>query len=1815
MRPRLPLCLLPFVGVLAFASAFTSSNAANIIIQNGYEKGTLGNSSYFAFNFNGMSSGDRYEYGVGTNNTLMDRENTFTFRVNYFDRAGADGLLHNHLGAGTDLVFDNAVVLYGDNSFGSPLTNNITLNNSNLTFTSAWGSPYPICNISALYDGEPIVMQNQWTYLSKMGIQTADKMGQKGSGDVTFNFNQSFTEFFVFRGAGSQNNEGLFCDPISYVDIVTGDITPVQVLKKNVGNEKPKSNLDQGSTAIANFQVSGNVKTTGGIIIYADEAGTFETGKIGATGNNQSNFIVSGDRSLFSLQEANSVNIYSNIQVTDHALFYIGVKKGSAKEKINITGNVTLSEYGALWVKNNGATFSGRIDVINGGVLELGDRGELEPGEISGLNFTFSGDVLVSGVATGNAPDSLKKSVLIVHEGATGEFLGKVRVEDRASLELYGNGTVFRNELYIGNNGGLILGGIGENTVNAYGGLVLANNARIEANTRGTANILDADGNKVGLHFQENGFFALFQTSQEVPNPDYNPDLPQGEDNWPTIGGFIQPVYDGGFSVTKNKTITIQAAESVAATISNRGDYQLGKYGSTNIITGEGNINLFMYQNKQSMVLGGQNTFTGSTTITRGVLVLGNQTLGANGEIISSSAGAGNSPIIFSNDSNYTNAASIPILTLTPDFLNDGVNNATKVLSKNLQIGTTWGTGYAIFATGTFNVINDAGNDNVDKAFANDVILTGQITSYNDAKSSYHFIKEGSGKLTFAGNGVGKEEQVRHNGYTVVRNGNLVLGNEGGAASLKNQAENIIMFDGMGAMATLTINPMYTPNDSGTIANTTAVKNDIVILTKGTIDLKAWANSDRWGTSPTQNIVLSGNIYDDGSPYSQGRTLEIYTTNDAAKTANGLVLEGNISLSNGELKFFGNNLTLRGAVNPKTTLNLTGGGTDNYASSNLIFDPKVDNTLFDAKLVGAKNLIKEGTNTLWLGSDLSSSKSYSGSTEINNGTVMMTGEGKLSQTGDLKLNQTKDQNGVVSKTGTLNLNNTHQTVGKLFGEGVLDTYSGILSVTKGHGSSEFFGGNVKGQGILSFEKTGTDTGSFNIGNSTAADPAAGTEFSGMYAILKGATLNSNQVGILADKAAVGIGDGSTLSITKTYDTETINALYSINDEYGVAPLGTGTVLLADSSALSVNMGYYAGNITQDAITSPSSTALYKTQTTAVDADGELLGLYDANGKLEQKNTLYLIGNGNANQFKYNGKTQVDGGTLYLGVADGIEDETKRVLDLSNTGEMVVDGHADAKNFNLDTKIDTQLIVDLANGSVVIKDITLTGCTALTVVNGSSDQLFTVEGSMTLSGAKLNIEASLDADNRPVLQGIRIGGEVVVTITDKNYIDLQLKAGNWGYNADTMSATGNTMEVFTADEGRTENINVVADRYVFLDQEKIFTTIGDGGKIDIKVTRNGVKFSDFISSSIGAALDHADADYTSTNKLKGQPSSTLGLVLDQMYVMTSKAQVAQAVQSLAGASNYVVPTSQLIDLRQHVDAVRDRISRIGVKPGTNMTEETYNGWAMGQTSSVDLKGDGQVPGFKKDTWGGMVGFDTDVSNQLSWGMALGYTSTDMDIDGGDSATSDAYYLDGFARYQQDKWSFLGVATVGTATSDMKRRITVGEVNGIAKGSPDSAFFNVMAEAGYDIELPNEWLIQPLANINLGYLNVGSYSETGMGNAGLDVDSTGQFIARLGAGVRSVYSFYEDAWSQKANLQLRAMVLQDLTDVSPAVSQSLIGSVGSFDADGNGMGKTAFQIGAGVTVPVAYNVSLFANVDAEFRSDANTIGGNIGVRYTF
>ena len=41
----------------------------------------------------------------------------------------------------------------------------------------------------------------------------------------------------------------------------------------------------------------------------------------------------------------------------------------------------------------------------------------------------------------------------------------------------------------------------------------------------------------------------------------------------------------------------------------------------------------------------------------------------------------------------------------------------------------------------------------------------------------------------------------------------------------------------------------------------------------------------------------------------------------------------------------------------------------------------------------------------------------------------------------------------------------------------------------------------------------------------------------------------------------------------------------------------------------------------------------------------------------------------------------------------------------------------------------------------------------------------------------------------------------------------------------------------------------------------------------------------------------------------------------------------------------------------------------------------------------------------------------------------------------------------------------------------------------------------------------------------------------------------------------------------------------------------------------------QAGAGITIPVGYTSSIFADVNADFRSRATSFNGSIGYRLTF
>ncbi|PNC27116.1 hypothetical protein CXU16_04990 [Akkermansia muciniphila] len=75
-------------------------------------------------------------------------------------------------------------------------------------------------------------------------------------------------------------------------------------------------------------------------------------------------------------------------------------------------------------------------------------------------------------------------------------------------------------------------------------------------------------------------------------------------------------------------------------------------------------------------------------------------------------------------------------------------------------------------------------------------------------------------------------------------------------------------------------------------------------------------------------------------------------------------------------------------------------------------------------------------------------------------------------------------------------------------------------------------------------------------------------------------------------------------------------------------------------------------------------------------------------------------------------------------------------------------------------------------------------------------------------------------------------------------------------------------------------------------------------------------------------------------------------------------------------------------------------------------------------------------------------------------------------------------------------------------------------------------------------------------------------------------------------------------------------QDMGDRRGETNVALLGNPGFTQrVRGAKVGMTALQIGAGLSVPVGTQGTVFINGNADFRDGANSVNGSVGYRYDF
>ncbi len=356
------------------------------------------------------------------------------------------------------------------------------------------------------------------------------------------------------------------------------------------------------------------------------------------------------------------------------------------------------------------------------------------------------------------------------------------------------------------------------------------------------------------------------------------------------------------------------------------------------------------------------------------------------------------------------------------------------------------------------------------------------------------------------------------------------------------------------------------------------------------------------------------------------------------------------------------------------------------------------------------------------------------------------------------------------------------------------------------------------------------------------------------------------------------------------------------------------------------------------------------------------------------------------------------------------------------------------------------------------------------------------------------------------------------------------------------------------------------------------------------------------------------------------TSQLGQVMNAISTMVTGsnpdlAGASRALAAVAGSTVNALGTAQKDALRDQMGWIRNRTTLMGVNPAyVNEDLPYFHMWMEGTGSYAKLDTRGDESGYQLTTWGGTVGMDVDLSDHFTMGAAFTANYGDLTASAADSADGhlDSYYANLFGRYQSKRWAHTLILTGGWNDAKLNRTVNYGEGSYRTQGNTSGWGFGAMYELTYDVYLNEDKssILQPLANASVVTTRMDGYTETGAGNAGLNVGKQEWTTGTVALGGRWMGLVGSNIFGREALAEFRVNAAQDMGDHRGKTGVGFLANPGyTQTVRGAKVGTTALQIGAGLSVPVGTQGTVFINGNADFRDGANSVNGSIGYRYDF
>ncbi len=506
---------------------------------------------------------------------------------------------------------------------------------------------------------------------------------------------------------------------------------------------------------------------------------------------------------------------------------------------------------------------------------------------------------------------------------------------------------------------------------------------------------------------------------------------------------------------------------------------------------------------------------------------------------------------------------------------------------------------------------------------------------------------------------------------------------------------------------------------------------------------------------------------------------------------------------------------ISGTTSGATIANLSGTGTVALGANTLTLGTDNQDSDFAGVIGGTGGLVKVGTGVL----TLSSANTYTGLTQVADGTLRLGASGVLADDSTLE----------VMNGATLDLNGFDETVaaftiqGNLIGSGTLTAalynfLGGTIDHDLGGGAIHQISGTTLLNGSSAGSAVHVEGGTLMLGaNERLADTAAVTMLAGATLDLQG---YNETVGSLALAGTLG-GSGTLTAGTYTLDSATVNA-----------NLGAGTLI--QHSGLSYLNGTTATetvNITGGTLRLGGNDRIVETAAVGVVAGTtlDLQGFNDTVGSLALAGTLSGTGTLTASTYTLdaavvaanlgagtllqhsgtsllNGSSatetvNVDGGTLRLGGNDRLVDSA--VLTVASGTVLDLQGFSDT--------VGTLALAGTLSGTGTLSAATYMLDGAVVNANLGAGSLIQHSGTSLLKGTTATATVNVDAGTLRLGASDRLADAAVVTVASGTTLDLQ------GFNdsvgslalAGTLSGTGTLSATTYILDSATVNANLGA----------------------------------------------------------------------------------------------------------------------------------------------------------------------------------------------------------------------------------------------------------------------------------------------------------------------------------------------------------------------------------------------------------------------